>query len=339
MTKGMLRDAARRILDESPDAPVRVRLLRDVLQRPADDPELQSAVAALDDSPKVQVLAQEQRADGSWGRLHTVDYAAKQKIPTTALGVEPAVELGLPAEHPALRKVRGYLEGILAGRAKVPNRAEKHENWPTGVSMFAASPLCRFAPESPALDQTRGFWSAVLRRSFARGRYDQQAELKTHQDLLGRSGEPGWLRLHSMHAVAILGSRAAELPAAVQRAYVRWLWHDCPKGLIYFDVPFQRPLNELRGYALHGWLTSLELISGFPCSRRLARPALAELDPKQAKNNAPPPGCNRGEVGAKRRWLAAAAARIRGAGLSVGHGVSPRGLRVAADRGVRTPTS
>jgi hypothetical protein len=252
-------------------------LLREVLRRPADDAELSAAVNALDESPHVRVLAEEQRSDGSWGRFHTRDYSRKQKIGTTEAGIRRAVELGLPRDHPVLRAARPYLEGILRGRIRFPDRAEKHQNWATGVAMFTAGLLSRFAPEARALDRTWQFWSQVVQRSFARGRYDLDAELRAHQELLGRSGDPTWLRLNSKHVLIILGSRAERLPPAIERGYVRWLWEDCPKGLIYFDVPFDQRPQQLRGFRLHGWLASLELMSAFPSSRKIAEPAIERL--------------------------------------------------------------
>lgn len=277
MNADLLREAARRVLGESPDPPVRVRLLREVLQRPAHDAELIAATEALDRSSHVRVLLDEQRDDGSWGRFHTKDYAAKQKIGRTEKGVQRAVELGLPRSHTVLRKVRTYLEAVLKGRVQIPDRAERHANWPTGVAMFAGAMLSTFAPESSALDETWEFWSSVVRRSFATGRHDLDAELQAHRQILGRSGKPAWMRLHSKYVVMVLGSRAERLPPDVEAAYVRWLWEDCPKGLVYVDVPLDQYPQKLRGWRLHAWLRLLELLSAFPSSRPSAEPAIKRL--------------------------------------------------------------
>ena len=59
-----IRLAADRVLADEPEAPVKVRLLRDVLQVPSNNADLRAATAALDDHPHVMVLAAEQRADG-----------------------------------------------------------------------------------------------------------------------------------------------------------------------------------------------------------------------------------------------------------------------------------
>lgn len=273
----VLVEPALRVLNELPAAPVRVRLMQEVLGKQAQDAELTAAVEALDDSPHVQVVLREQRPDGSWGRFHTQDYSSKQKIVTTEAGVQRAVELGLPRCHLVFERVQPYLEAVLDGRVLIPDRAEKHEDWPTGVAMFAGAMLSRLAPEAPSLDPTWEFWSQVVRRSFAKGHHDLDAELRTHRHLLGRSGDRGWLRLHSKYVLMILGARAGRLPTAVESAYVRWLWEECPRGLVYFDVPFDRAPKQLKGFALHGWLASLELLSAFPSSRTIAKPAIERL--------------------------------------------------------------
>ena len=272
-----IRFAAERVLSEEPEAPVKVRLLRDVLQAPSSNADLRAAVSVLDEHPRVRVLAREQHTDGSWGRFHTADCSAKQKIGTTAMAVHRAVELGLPRDHPVLSRVRPYLEGILDGRIPFPDRAEKHENWPTGVALFTGAVLSRFAADAPALDGTWDFWSAVVRRSFRSGTYDLDAELEVHRELLGRSGKPGWMRLHSGPVLEILGSRSRRLPGDVQSAYVRWLWEDRPRGLVYHDVPLNSSPEGLRGHRLGGWLASLELLSAFRSSPRTAQPAIERL--------------------------------------------------------------
>ena len=277
MNPDFLREAARRVLDDSPDPPVRVRLLREVLERPSDAAELRAAEEALAESLHVQVLADEQRGDGSWGRFHSRDYSLKQKIGRTEEGVRRAIELGLPRSHPVFRKVQPYLEAVLDEQVRIPDRAEKHENWPTGVAMFAGAMLSAFAPEAPALDRTWEFWSSVVGRSFATCRHDLDAELRAHRQLLGRSGQCGWMRLRSKYPVMILGSRVERLPPAVEAAYVQYLWEECPKGLVYLDIPLDQYPQTLRGSRLHFWLRLLEVLSAFPSSRPRAQFAVERL--------------------------------------------------------------
>lgn len=273
----ILSEAASKVLVESPAAPVRVRLLREVLQRSSDDSEMITAVDALNESIHVQELTAEQHDDGSWGQFHTADSAAKQRFGTTEVGVQRALELGLSPDHPVLSKVRPYLEGILNGCIPFPDRAEKHENWPTGVALFTGAMLSAFAPESSALNTTWEFWSQVVQRSFSTGRYDKEAELASHRQLLGLSGKPTWMRLFSKPVVMILGSRVNRLPSNVEAAYVRWLWEDCPRGLVYLDVPLDSQPQHLRGWCLCAWLRLIELLTAFPSSRSKAEFVIKRL--------------------------------------------------------------
>ncbi len=70
-----IRQTAQCLLAEQPDPVVRFLLLRDVLLRPANDPELALAAEQRDASEQVRALYREQWQDGGWGRLHSQDYA------------------------------------------------------------------------------------------------------------------------------------------------------------------------------------------------------------------------------------------------------------------------
>ena len=146
-----------------------------------------------------------------------------------------------------------------------------------GLALFAGATLSRFAANSPALDGTWNFWATVLHRSFPNGVHKLDAELAVHQQLLERSGKPGWMRLNSKPVLMILGSRVSQLPNGVKSAYVDWLWNHCPKGFVYFDVRLDSSPEALCGHRLGGWLGSLELLSAFPSSRRIAQPAIEHL--------------------------------------------------------------
>ena len=84
---------AERILADGPDPVVRLRLLRDVLRRPADSNEVMQARSDLAANPWVRLLESEQRSDGGWGRFHSRDTRSKCKIITTEAGVDRALAL------------------------------------------------------------------------------------------------------------------------------------------------------------------------------------------------------------------------------------------------------
>ncbi len=82
-----------------PDEPsVRYFTLRDLLGRPADDPELLAARAAIPNSPTVRAILAAQRPDGYWT---TNEGTYFPKYTTTHWQVILLAELGLTGDHPA----------------------------------------------------------------------------------------------------------------------------------------------------------------------------------------------------------------------------------------------
>ena len=108
------------ILEQIPGIVVRYRLLRDALRKASNCPELQQAKDNLQFSQCIQELEQEQWEDGGWGAFHTRSTRVRQKIPSTEVGVERALSLGLDASHPILRNASAYILGIMHGNATVP---------------------------------------------------------------------------------------------------------------------------------------------------------------------------------------------------------------------------
>jgi hypothetical protein len=272
---------AERVVAQDPDAVVRLRLLRDVLQRPADSPELVQARHDVARSHWVQELEREQWSDGSWGRLHSRDYRAQQKIPTTEVGVERALALGLDAAHPVLTGAAQYLERVLEGAVQCRDRPEKNDRWPTGVRLFSAATLAQIQPGHPALDREWDLWVCVARRTFAAGVYDPQAEVHAHRELTGASVKDSYLVLDNKYTLALLGSRAAALPRELERALVNWVWHK-PDGMRYMGVELSHPPHPLKAGPLDHWFTSLERLSRFPSWRSLAGDVVRWLWGQQA---------------------------------------------------------
>ena len=188
------------LLQETADPVVHARLMRDVLRYPPTQPDLVAAARQLTPHPNVQVLAAEQWPDGSWGRLHSQDVTAGQRIRTTEFGVSRALALGLDPDHPILQAAANCLGGILSGRLEPRDPPEKNDRWPTGVQLFAAATLALIRPDDPLLDDPWALWLEIAQRSFAGGRYDDEAERR------------GASRPHRGH-------RAGQLPATQQPLY------------------------------------------------------------------------------------------------------------------------
>jgi hypothetical protein len=259
-----LAGAAEQVLARNPAAPARVRLLRDVLGRRADDAELRQARAELEHCRWVVELAAEQRADGGWGAFHSRDTRLKQKIPTTEAGIERAVALGLTEASPVLAKARDYLAGLLANPAAFPDYPEKNDRWPTGVAMFLAGTLAQFSPSHPALKPAQSLWIRLAERTFASGGYGVHNEIAAHAELTGATVAGSYLRIGNRYAAAILSSAPELLPPEVEQAYLNWLWRK-PDGLIYLEeMPSAMPPPVGYSGRLDRWLVTCELLSRFP---------------------------------------------------------------------------
>jgi len=272
---------AERILNADPDPVVRFRLLRDVLNHPPDTKQLQEAGERLETSRWVRQLGDEQWSDGSWGRLHSRDSGARQKIPNTEAGVERALALGLDADHPVLRRASRYIVCVLDGTIKLRDRAEKNDRWPTGWRLFAASTLAQIQPHHPVLDSIWELWLTVARRTFASGAYDLQAEIRCHRELTGASVADSYLALNNKYTITLLGSRADALPRDLEAALFDWVWHN-EGGVRYLgETPGIVP-GSLQAAKLDRWLRCLELLSSFPSWGCRAQGAIRWLWEQQA---------------------------------------------------------
>jgi len=253
---------------------VRYRLLRDVLRRSAGDPELQQAKAGLDDSRCVQELAREQWEDGGWGAFHSRSTRLAQRIPSTEVGVERGLTLGLDASHPMLWKAARYIIGILVGEIDFPDYHEKNDRWPAGMRLFLASTLALIHPEHPLLDADRTLWLEIARRTFRSGRYGSEDEIRAHAELTGATVEDSYLVLSGRYQLNILGSIPGLLPQEVEAALLHWLWHR-PGGIGYLEAPLHRVPPSQKPGPFDRWLASWELLARlFPSWVELATEAM-----------------------------------------------------------------
>lgn len=183
----LIESTAWEILAKTPSAVVKIRLFRDVLDKPFDDSERVKAQSELTINHWVRKLASEQWADGGWGAFHSENSRCKQVIRTTEAGVERALVLGLENTHPILVKAKNYLVGIMHGRSAFPDRPEKNNRWATGVRLFTAATLARIEPEHPELARDRRLWAQIALRTFQTGSYREDDEAQAHADLTGAS--------------------------------------------------------------------------------------------------------------------------------------------------------
>jgi len=264
----VIEEMAYRILQEDPDPVVRFRLLRDVLKVPPDTNTLINARNEMLQSRWIQELESEQREDGSWGRFHSA-MKTKARIVTTEAAVERGLALGLEASHPIFHATINYLSLLLEGVIDFPDPPERNNRWTTGKQLFTAATLARICPTLPILEKTWELWATIAKRTFNSGKYDPEAEIQAHQMLTGASVKGSYLVLNNRYLLALLGSRAAKLPKALENALVHWVWHK-EDGVGYLEIPLSNPPCRFTRGMLDRLFTSLELLSYFPSWRKLA---------------------------------------------------------------------
>jgi len=235
---------ANQILDQSPGPVVKHRLLRDVLRRPLSNPHLQAAHQNLNNSLNVQTLAAEQREDGGWGAFHSRSTRRKQKIPSTEVGVERALALGLDAVHQVLNKAAEYILKIMEGRLEFPDNHEVNDRWQTGMRLFLASTLALIQPDHPILDEDRALWQEITQRAFQSGEYRAEDEIAAQRELTGATVKGSYLVLFNRYQVNVLGSKPHTVSPELEKALLRWLW-ERPYGIGYLGIPLSRiPANQ-----------------------------------------------------------------------------------------------
>ena len=250
---------AKQILKQSPDTVVEFRLRRDVLRQSFGDIGFQEAKSNLKDSINVRELVNRQREDGGWGAFHSRSTKLKQKIPSTEVGVERAISLGLDASHLVLKKAAKYILSIMEGRTEFPDYHEKNDRWETGMRLFLASTLSLIHPEHSILDKDRELWHAIAKRTFNSGKYDEESEINAHIELTGATVKNSYLVLNSQYQLNILGSIHRTLSIELEMALLQWIW-ERPDGIGYLGIPLNRKPPSKSGQ-FDRWLASLELLA------------------------------------------------------------------------------
>jgi hypothetical protein len=261
-----IREIGERLQSDDPDPVVRFRLLRDVLGVGTDDPAYRSARRSLDRSRWVRQLAEEQHADGSWGRFHSGDASIRRAVPTTEFAVARGLAVGLDSRHRVFRKTVRYLLELLAGERDFPDTPERNDRWETSVSLFASSTLASLSPEAEEIDEVWEQWAAICGRTFASGDYDPDAEARAHREITGASVAGTYLVLANRYAVALLGARVWNLPGETARRYADWLWNR-PAGIGYLSVPLSPPGLRATPGVVDRWFTSVGLLAPYSSSR------------------------------------------------------------------------
>ena len=278
-----IKTAADQILAQDPDAGVKVRLLRDVLDRDGDDSELQAATSALKTNTWVQLLADMQDKNGNFPRLHPN---------LRHFGFIEAAEIGqavgLTREHPVFARLckfanRVLAKGVEACRPQLDTCPFSRHAGAAYLELCLAWVLVDLEPTSPQIRPVYDKWQAVCEAAFGGGELNEEAAVAEYcrqfQPKKRPKGDCG-----VVGAAGVLAWDAAGLSATTERAYFTQITCQiCDFGLASFTHPSKRdPERKDRAARQQtcraaGTIRHLTRLRGLPSWRGLMDDAVPRL--------------------------------------------------------------
>ncbi|MFC1718384.1 hypothetical protein ACFL6S_32310 [Candidatus Poribacteria bacterium] len=239
------------ILTNSGEPAVRIRLLRDILKRPDDDPEIVEAKEQLEDTEWVRLLTENQNQRGDFQQRLKPEL--RSDVFSTSLGI--ALDIGLATEHPVVARAKRFAERCLSDGvlSTLPQMNPRSPGDPD-LSVFErdlASMLAKVDRESPLVEEVFGKWMIIAGVALSSGEYDKEAQKEIHEDIFGPEYNLG----HSIRypewvlagAAGLLAARADLLDPIDDEAYTEWLISDrsdIMKGIERLLSPTCKPSHK-----------------------------------------------------------------------------------------------
>ncbi len=258
LTKEQFERAAERLFDFCPYPAVRYKTLFRLLDRPYDDPDLVKLRPEFLTSDIVEELCRTQASNGGWGRLQTKDYSAKDIIPTSTVGINRALYIGLTLEdRDILLCAQDYLEDFLNGTPpeRLHETNERAKPWRTA---HICELLESIRPYNELCDQTYIEWLHIASRAYQSGEYSYERDAAAQHEVFWTREK----RIIPMRAGLLL-KRPKEVPPKLEEAMLHHLggkafengyfWPNCPANL-----PEQFVYNKTRR-----WMYAINYINQF----------------------------------------------------------------------------
>ncbi|HNX15063.1 MAG TPA: hypothetical protein PK854_07750 [Oscillospiraceae bacterium] len=262
--KEQFEQAANRLFEFCPYPAVRYKSLFQLLDRPYDDLDLVKLRPEFLTSDIVEDLCRTQAPNGGWGRLYAKDYSAKDKIPTSTVGINRALYIGLTLEdRDILLCAQDYLEDFLNGTP--PERPhetnERAKPWRTA---HICELLESIRPYNDLCDQTYIEWLHIASRAYQSGEYSYERDAAAQHEVF-------WTREKRIIPIqaGLLMKRPKEVPPKLEEAMLchlggkayehGYFWPNCPAKLPeHFVCNKTRRwmyafnyINQFRGSALY----------------------------------------------------------------------------------------
>lgn len=155
---------------------VRYKILFSLLDTPYEDESLSRLRGEFLHSDIVEEMYQTQGENGGWGRLRSKDYSVKAKIPTSEVGIERCLYIGLTLEdRDILFMAREYLLSLLDGTAP-EGMFEKNQRANPWQTALVCSLLEDISPYSEESDDTYNRWLYIAQRAYGSGEYSYEED-------------------------------------------------------------------------------------------------------------------------------------------------------------------
>lgn len=215
------------------------------------------------DGKWAQQLIGLQKPDGSWGDFHTLSARHAGHV-TTEQALRRLEILGYTAEDEPVALAVSYLVDCLEGRKRIPDRAEKVQDWEVFVSLMLSAWIRRFTHECPEAERTAQLWSGIISAAFESGNYDQSAANAAYKRAFGCSPKGGRLAdFVSFYQVSLVADLLDEAAAS---AFVDHVLHH-KAGIYYvYDKPLAILPECFASRQTVRYLNGIELLAGYRSS-------------------------------------------------------------------------
>lgn len=279
MTRAELKKHAMALYDFCEYPAVHYNILYTLLDVPYEDERLTELRREFLKSDIVEEMYQCQEANGGWGRIRSKDYSVKTKIPTSGVGIERCLYIGLTVEdRDILFMAREYLLSLLdgTGTEKVFETNERAVPWQNAI---VCNYLEAIQTHTVECDDTYNQWHYIVHRAYGSGEYSYEADAAAqHEVFLTREA-----RLVPMQSELVL-KRRERLAPGVEEAMLRHLGgHANVHGNFWDKTPGNLP-EEFCHKQMRRWMHTFNYINQFRGSELYLKNAVDWLV-KQARED------------------------------------------------------
>lgn len=203
------------------------------------------------------------------GRLMSKDYSVKAKIPTTAVGVERCLYIGLTLDdRDILFDANEHLEGMLTGTAHEPvfEKNERALPWQTAVVcnlLEAIAQTDEHVRRNALCDDTIAKWQYIANRAYGSGEYSHEQDSAAQHEVFYTHED----RLVPMQSGLIL-KRREEIAPEIEDAMLRHLGgHAAAHGHFWDKIPSVLP-EHFKSDKTRRWMHTFNYINRFCGSAR-----------------------------------------------------------------------